>query len=244
MNRPNANRYTPLMEAIKTGHADCVELLLDAGADVNNRDFEGYLPLIRATIEGNVQSVAAIINAGADVNTTSRPGGYTSLMHAAKKGHYLCIEILIESGANVNMVNRNGCTALMYAVRVNDIRCVNPLLKAGADVNLIDRRGVNVLRPYIPLTMEMGRLFLAAGLIDKLPETFTTHAPSSTATSEVKYDKDDFESGNLSLMSMCRKRVREQLIFNNLRSNLFVKVPQLGLPSTVSSYLLFNITLP
>ena len=43
--RSASDGFTPLMRAIEGGYADCAELLLDSGADMNAQDKKGHTPL-------------------------------------------------------------------------------------------------------------------------------------------------------------------------------------------------------
>ena len=52
-----------------------------------------------------------------------------------------------------------------------------------------------------------------------------------------------FQEEKLELKHICREAIRKHLLKLDLHSNLFVRVPQLGLPSIVTEYLLFNQSL-
>ena len=50
------------------GHADTVQALLDAGADVDAKHNNGRTSLINAVVGGYTDTAQALLDAGADVN--------------------------------------------------------------------------------------------------------------------------------------------------------------------------------
>ena len=46
-----------------------------------------------------------------------------------------------------------------------------------------------------------------------------------------------------SLQDLCRVSIRAQLLSSDRHSNLFIRVPRLGLPSLLTRYLLYHMTL-
>ena len=69
--------WTPLMWASQGGHANCVELLLRAGADVNVRVFDDaadYTPLIEAAYWGRLGVVKLLLDAAAEVDAATANG--------------------------------------------------------------------------------------------------------------------------------------------------------------------------
>ena len=60
---PFSSYQIPIFEASTSGSAECVRLLVDAGADPNTRDHMGCTPLMQA---GSAEVVAALLAAGAD----------------------------------------------------------------------------------------------------------------------------------------------------------------------------------
>ena len=64
--------------AAQNGNETVVQVLLEAGADVNKADDSGVTPLCMAAQNGNETVVRALIEAGADVNKAIK-GGRTPL---------------------------------------------------------------------------------------------------------------------------------------------------------------------
>ena len=135
---------TALMKAATKGHAKCVELLLEAGADVNMKDKNGDTALIEASNKGHDKCVKLLTEAGADVNIQNN-NGFTSVMEASLMGHYKCVELLLEWGADVNMRSTGGDTALVWAGRNGHDKCLELLIEAGADVNMQNEWGTTAL---------------------------------------------------------------------------------------------------
>ena len=79
---------------------NCVELLIDAGADVNTNNIK--TALIWAAERGRDKCVKILIEAGADINIQNK-NGETALMSAAHKGYDKIVKMLIEAGADVNV---------------------------------------------------------------------------------------------------------------------------------------------
>ncbi|MBE9118938.1 ankyrin repeat domain-containing protein [Lusitaniella coriacea LEGE 07157] len=89
--------WTPLMEAAQAGYADVVNLLIEAGAELENC-IEDMTPLMLAA-DSNALKVAEIsIEAGANVNVKNRDGR-TALFFAQQGGHTEIIQLLLDSGA-------------------------------------------------------------------------------------------------------------------------------------------------
>jgi ankyrin repeat protein len=87
----------PLALAASRGNAVLVDLLVEAGAAVD--DGFDYTPLEAATRGGNAKITRRLITAGADVNQKGEDG-VTPLMRAAAGGHLGVVELLVESGAD------------------------------------------------------------------------------------------------------------------------------------------------
>ena len=64
----------PLMAALRNGHSDIVQKLINANAEVNLSHKDGMTPLIWASWKGRTDIVQMLINAGADVNQVDSKG--------------------------------------------------------------------------------------------------------------------------------------------------------------------------
>jgi uncharacterized protein len=148
---------TAVMAATYGNHARTVEVLLEAGADVNRRDLMLDNPFLYAGAEGLLDILKLAAKAGADPGITNRYGG-TALIPAAERGHLDTVNYLLaHTGVEVNHVNFLGWTALLEAIVLSDggprhQEIVAALIRYGADVNLPDRAG----RTPLQLARERG----------------------------------------------------------------------------------------
>lgn len=102
---------TALHYAAATRKAECMECLLDGGADVNRQGEKSLqTPLHFAANAGDVDSVRLCINRGADINAVD-VNGDSALHLCSRKGAQACIDTLIESGADVGLKNIKGISA-------------------------------------------------------------------------------------------------------------------------------------
>jgi ankyrin repeat protein len=109
---------TPLHYAAEEGHKEIAELLIAAGADVNER-WAGTTPLHYAAFYGQNEIAELLIAKGADVNAKDEYG-YTPLHDAVDEGHKEVVGLLIAEGADVNAKGEDGETPLDWAEWVHD----------------------------------------------------------------------------------------------------------------------------
>ena len=271
---------TALIAASRSASASCVELLLEAGADVNagNRN-GGNTPLIAAAYWGFLQQVGKNnshlsesttenglnsipnmtkrcvqlpVQAGADVNATN-DFGFTALIAAAAFSNFHCLKAILEAGADVNFTTHFGDTALICAAGCNTLACIQLLLKAGAYVNKVSKSGTNALQRHLVVhaalrdTAERRTINLvlyAAG--EKLPNCNEwRHITTFPETTTFPDYLSQLAEPTLCLMDICRRAIRTYLLELNAPHtlNLFCQVPHLGLPSIVTEYLVYNVSL-
>lgn len=66
--------WTPLHHATHAGHLEIVDLLLKAGASIDDMSLSGSTTLIRAIESAKPSCVEFLIKAGADVNAEDNKG--------------------------------------------------------------------------------------------------------------------------------------------------------------------------
>lgn len=88
---------TPLMEACIHSNIPAIEVILNAGGQMELRDVHGRTALLLAAEKGHIDTINTLINAGANVNAADKKGN--SAMHiAALNGHDEAVTTLLKGG--------------------------------------------------------------------------------------------------------------------------------------------------
>ena len=213
--------------------------------EVGNKE----ISVLRLAVEkDNVTCADLLIKAGADVNGGPRPLFNTPLYYAVKNKAHRCLDLLLRSGADVHrtdclmIVKQPGrFTTLML---VKDEKCCRLLLKHHSRINGRDHKSHNALRKYMssanPINKEICSLLFAAG------ET----APETVKKRWIQPDKpinisDYLPQINIKfdLKHLCREAIRKHLLDLDRHTNLFDRMPRLGLPTSLAEYLLYYMSL-
>jgi len=146
----------PLHLAASKGHLDCVQLLIEKGADLNIKDNSGCTPVEEAYKAEQFSCLKLLTENGAkvpenmDIHITSAIGderklasllvkcddidyqdryGNTALHLAVSNGQSKCGMLLIKAGIGINLQNRDQNTPLHKAVQKKQTNCVMLLQK-------------------------------------------------------------------------------------------------------------------
>ena len=133
VNHKDQNGYGAINEA---DSLEVFELLLDAGADIDDISGGGDWPLKCACEDGDSELVNFLLKRGASVDLTST--GETALHAAVRAASLECVRILLEAGADVNAEDVDGWTCLWY---VESAEMARFLLEKGADPTVSDMCG-------------------------------------------------------------------------------------------------------
>ena len=221
----------PLHEAIGDKRLKCVELLVEAGADVNQLNDYSETPMYRAARALQRKSVNLLLEYGADVNTPDNRG-MTPMMIAA----------MLSSRKLDCYINRRINKILRFKKRYIEIFC--GLLRGGAHINYKDGSGKNALEIAISSYFSQNHKKKLFMLLYAAGETLDGATTAADGTSKITIPKFIEEmKDNLDLKHLCREAIRKHLIDVNPYENLFGRIPQLGLPSIVNNYLWYDCTL-
>ncbi|KAE8446566.1 hypothetical protein EG329_011898 [Mollisiaceae sp. DMI_Dod_QoI] len=142
INRANGTSGTVLHGLLRTSRFDCVKLVLQAGAQIDDRENSRPMstPLQVAVAEGDMETIQLLLKHGADINAPAGAEfGRTALQEAtsAQEPDPDIIDLLLLRGADANAppATRGGVTALQGAAIQGDFQTVRKLLARGADVN-------------------------------------------------------------------------------------------------------------
>lgn len=143
----------PLFRAAESGSAECVRLLLSAGADAMARDCSRRTAMYYA---GSVEVVRTLMQAGLPLEDADQ-FEWSPLAAAMSDGEDALprVRALIEAGANVNGTHDRGYTVFMSAVGSGRYPALLRLLVAsGADPNAVTELGYNAFHAAIDVSFE------------------------------------------------------------------------------------------
>ena len=240
------NGYAALYWAARNDHSECLSALLEAGAREGNAyKIDDGDPVIGASYWGHFVYVNMLIEDGADVNERNS-SLETAFILAAVRKRYKTLKLLLNAGADVNVADMDSSTALTrVACRYGgqDLSMLRFLLRIGVKINFVGFRHLlcyprlekpeNALMKCLRLRedrRESALLLFAAG------ETIDESA-LKTVPEYLLPQKD------INLMDICRGRIRKHLLDLDPYTHLFDRVPRLGLPATVTDFLVYNQTL-
>lgn len=138
---PNDKGMTAIIFASMKGYTKIVQMLANAGADVNARSNTGTTPLMYAALNNDIQSARLLLQQGANADIQEQNEGMTALMYAIKRGHFDIVKILSKEPLNTANEIRtfNGDTTLLTAVKTGNLQIVDALLESNPDLEARDQ---------------------------------------------------------------------------------------------------------
>ena len=141
----NINNYgigrIPLSIAASRGLNDIINILLDAGANINAQGLYGYTALHEAICYNHIDTAIILLSRGADPNIANEDG-YTLLLYPGINDKLT--KYLIDAGVNVNIKNKSETTPLHIAIQDytdDTVMKISTLIAAGANINAQNKLG-------------------------------------------------------------------------------------------------------
>ncbi|KAI4873595.1 hypothetical protein NFI96_030682 [Prochilodus magdalenae] len=143
VNAQAPNGDSVLYDAAGSGNPDCIDLLLQNGANPNIANLSSQLPIHRASYEGHYLALRMLIPI--TTKRALRLSGQSPVHSAADGGHVQCLELLLQKGFDVNAVLDQHVSEnygdmrrspLFFTVSNGDVTCTELLLRAGAKLDL------------------------------------------------------------------------------------------------------------
>lgn len=148
--RTVAQSRAALVEAAGRGEVAQVQALLQAGADIEQRDADGRTAVLAATAGNHLALVRVLIERGADVNAKDDQQDSAFLL-AGARGYTEIVRATLAAGADLKSTNRYGGTALIPACHYGHVDTVRLLLTTAIDVNHVNNLGWTALLEAIIL---------------------------------------------------------------------------------------------
>ncbi|TAL27577.1 MAG: ankyrin repeat domain-containing protein [Alphaproteobacteria bacterium] len=134
---------TPLMDAVMQDHFEIAEMLLKAGARVNDRTADNGMTAMY--FAGRAPGcIDLLLQYGADIND-KMSNGETALTNAVSNGNTAAALKLIDRGADIECLDWAKWTPLVSAAYHGNAAICAALLRAGADMNARGFQGRNAL---------------------------------------------------------------------------------------------------
>jgi ankyrin repeat protein len=181
-----------LSEAIFIGNASHARLLIEAGAEVDDKDGKalwaaaqgGQVAIVRMLLEagakvssasesafgaalrhGETEITRLLLEAGADFTLTRGDESIPALHLASAGGHSDTAKLLLDAGADVDARSKDGVTALWRAVVTGHTETAKMLLEHRPDLSVKDGGGNSLLHAAASLGhARLVELLLGAGL--------------------------------------------------------------------------------
>uniref|UniRef100_A0A8H7NMB7 Uncharacterized protein n=1 Tax=Bionectria ochroleuca TaxID=29856 RepID=A0A8H7NMB7_BIOOC len=171
--RTKTKGKTPLQVASRNAYSPdglkAVRALLNAGAGITSRRYDGQNILHLAASVSNVPLLRRALRYGLDPDSRT-VRGLTPLVIAAEHGRIRSISIPLRWGASIDARCNENCTPLHIAVAQGQGQAVGLLVENGASLDLLNSRGYSPLqeaREHGHKAAEM--IILQAGAADNSP---------------------------------------------------------------------------
>lgn len=140
------DKLTPLHLAAEDGDADCVQLLIEKGANVELRNHKNQTALHLAALAQSPETLELLLTKGADPNAADIDGRtplHCAIVKVSRSSE--CVQLLLKAGVNVNQSDAFGYTPMHLAALNEFSHSLMMLLNHGGDVTARTKGGISVL---------------------------------------------------------------------------------------------------
>lgn len=242
VNAGDFNGYRPIHNCALTGHKDTMSCLCDAGANMGLTTNFGCTALHIAAEGNDPDIVERLCALGANVNYENKLGN--TAMHVVT--HPKSVEVLWKHGANINKLTKLG-TPLYLAAKHGHADVIEALCSLGTDISLSKDSPVSAILDLIrklvfwpSQTAHLEKLCRAMMLLllagfHPAPSDITLMKYLQLPALREALEYSSRSSNPSSLDHICKLAIRRWT-----QKPLTQHVPQLGLPTSVQSYLLLE----
>lgn len=200
INLTASDGWTPIRSATSASNSQIVQMLIQAGADVNRYTDGHSTALFQAAEHGYIDILQILIAAGADVKIDISAKGVASRLAAGSGNLDMFSNLLVDGGA-LDAVDRLCHTALHVAAKNGHLEVVEALLEAISDVNYLNNFGWKAS----DLAAEWGHHHIAQILLAAEAKTQTSIVPFKKYSQETdwrfrEWDEEDEDNGILQEM--------------------------------------------
>ena len=248
----------------------CVKTMISKGADVNVADPTrcGEAILIKAVQRNKELCVKHLLQSGVDVHKVDMYGK-DALMHAARSGYLNCMKEMIQAGAHVNAVSCAGLNALGYFrlhhcwelgadgiwvqafgswTQIGGELPFSPDQEAALSLLLQKGSKINESRTFLDRHKQIflpSKFYAVLRAAGEDMEGFSLarcrrRYNNNSNISDPKYNNNNNISDPKELKELCRASIRQCLLNADRHTDLFRRIPKIGLPTMLTKYLLYN----
>lgn len=139
------DNFRPLVHAIIHNNLDCVQLLVEKGAQLNSISETDHAPLNLACKHGSYAIVELLLTKGAQILPDAE-GLYPQHLVARSARNPELLSLLKHFGADLDQIDKlYGWTPLVHAASEGNVTCLRALLDEGVDANILDEKDLSAL---------------------------------------------------------------------------------------------------
>ena len=151
---PLESKHNPyIFHAYEHEKYNVLDMLLEIGADPNEKDVDGIPLLNTIATDGNMTALNILLKYDkTNINITD-DDSCNAAIHAARHNKFKVLDSLIRQGIDINHRDASGATPLMHAAFMRSYDCLDMLVKNDVKLNEKDNDGLTAIN-YAELGMK------------------------------------------------------------------------------------------